>query len=64
MTFAQLGQYGDALTWQREAMAAADRAGRPELAAPMAETLSRYQRHQPCRTPWRRDDPPGNLPTP
>jgi hypothetical protein len=60
MTFAQLGQYGDASAWQREAIAAADRAGRPDLAAPMAEMLLRYQHHQPCRTPWRRGDPPGN----
>ena len=62
MTFAELGQYDDASSWQREAMAAADRAGRPELAAPMTETLSQYLHHRPCRTPWRRDDPPGDRP--
>src|SRR5204863_4926 len=60
MTFAEVGQYGDASSWQRDAIAAAEHAGRQDLARPMAEMLVRYQHHQPCRTPWRRGEPPGD----
>ena len=56
MTFAELGQFGEAMTWQRDAMAGAERAGLKDVARRMADTLSRYQRRQPCRTPWRDDD--------
>jgi len=56
MTFAELRQFGEATKWQRDAVTAAERAGRPDVARRMADNLSRYQRHQPCRTPWRDDD--------
>jgi tetratricopeptide (TPR) repeat protein len=59
MTVAELGQYGEAASWQHEAIAGAERAGRSDVARRMAEALSRYERRQPCRTPWHRDDPPG-----
>jgi tetratricopeptide (TPR) repeat protein len=52
MTTAELGQYGEAVTWQREAMSAAERLARPDLARRLAGTLAGYERHQPCRTPW------------
>jgi tetratricopeptide (TPR) repeat protein len=58
MTLAELGQYGEAATWQRDAMAAAQRAGRPDLARHMAGNLARYERGQPCRTPWRDEEGP------
>jgi tetratricopeptide (TPR) repeat protein len=58
MSLAEVGQYGDAVSWQGEAIASAERAGRPDLAKRMMETLSKYRRHEPCRIPWRRDDPP------
>ena len=40
MTFAELGQFGDALAWQRDAIAAAEGAGRADAANAMAGTLS------------------------
>ena len=39
-------------------MAAAEQAGHPELARPLAATLSLYKHGRPCRTPLRNDDPP------
>jgi len=56
MTLAELGQYGEAITRQREAMAAAERAGRPDRARQMAANLALYERHVPCRTPWTDED--------
>ena len=58
MTFAELGQYEDAVNWQRDAMAAATQAGRggPDRAAAKSN-LRLYESRQPCRTPWREDDP-------
>jgi tetratricopeptide (TPR) repeat protein len=58
MTMAEVGQFGEAVTWQREAMAAAERTGHAERARRMAEMLTQYERRRPCRTPWREDDPP------
>ena len=57
MTFAELGQYADAVTWQRDAMAAAKQARREDLTARLEENLRRYESRQPCRTPWRDEDP-------
>jgi len=62
MTFAEIGQYGDASAWQRDAIAAAERAGRPDAAKEMAGMLTKYEHRQPCRQPWRREDPPGGSP--
>ena len=53
MTLAELGRYPEAISWQREAIAAAKQAGRSEMTAGMAENLKLYERRQPCRTPWR-----------
>lgn len=55
MILAELGQYDEAATWQRDAMAAADRAGRRDLVPRLAENLKLYERHRPCRVPWRDD---------
>jgi tetratricopeptide (TPR) repeat protein len=56
MTFAELGQFGDAVSWQRDAMEAAKQAGRQDLTARMEQNLRRYESRQPCRVPWREDD--------
>jgi tetratricopeptide (TPR) repeat protein len=56
MTFAELGQYDEAVTWQRDAMAAAKEAKREDLVGRLEENLRRYERRQPCRTPWPEDD--------
>ena len=50
MTQAELGQYGEAVTWQREALAAAERLSRPDLVRRLTEALARYEHRQPCRT--------------
>jgi predicted Zn-dependent protease len=59
MTSAELGQFGEAVTWQRQAMAAAEQAGGPDRLQHMAATLSLYEHRRPCRTPWRDDEAPG-----
>ncbi len=56
MTQAELGQFGEAVTWQREALAAAEQLGRPELVGRLTAALNRYEQRQPCRTPWSDDD--------
>jgi enediyne biosynthesis protein E4 len=50
MTQAELEQYGEAVTWQREALPAAQRLSRPDLVRRLTETLERHEHRQPCRT--------------
>jgi len=57
MTLAELGQYEQAVTLQREVMAAAKKAGREDVVREMLGNLELYQHHKPCRTPLRSDDP-------
>ena len=57
MTFAELGRYEEATMWQRGAIAAAKEARRGNLVDRLGENLKRYESRQPCRTPWREDDP-------
>ncbi len=57
MTLAELGLFAEAVEWQRAAMAIAAKADRPDVAQRMASNLQLYLRRQPCRTPWRDDDP-------
>lgn len=53
MTLAELGQYGQAVAWQKEALASATRDGRGDVARRMTEKLRVYERGRP----WRSDDP-------
>ena len=57
MALAELGQYEEAATWQRDAIAGAKQTGREDLARRLADNLRLYERRQPSRTPWREDDP-------
>jgi tetratricopeptide (TPR) repeat protein len=57
MALAEVGRFDDAIAWQQRAIAAANDGGQPAVAARMADNLRLYQRGQPCRTPWRGDDP-------
>jgi hypothetical protein len=57
MVLAELGHFDLAVDWQRLAMSAATRAGQAPVAQQMAVNLALYLRRQPCRTPWRDDDP-------
>ena len=63
MTLAELGLFAEAVEWQRVAMAIAAKAERPDVAQRMAANLTLYLRRQPCRSPWR-DDDPDHLPGP
>jgi hypothetical protein len=56
MTLAERSRCSDAA--QRTAMAAAEEAGRPDVARRMAANLTLFASKRPCRTPWR----PGELP--
>lgn len=51
MTLAELGQYEEAVRWQREAIAAATQAGRADIARLMSEILALYEQRRPCRRP-------------
>jgi tetratricopeptide (TPR) repeat protein len=57
MALAEVGRFAEAAEWQRLAMSVAVEAGYADAARRMAANLARYQRHEPCRTPWRDDDP-------
>ena len=57
MAQAETGQYSSALTWQREAIAAAVKAGERGIAERIADNLRLYEARKPCRTPWRADEP-------
>jgi tetratricopeptide (TPR) repeat protein len=57
MALAEVGRFAEAAEWQRLAMSVAMDAGHPDAAQRMAANLALYQRHEPCRTPWRDDDP-------
>ena len=66
MALAMSGQFNRALQVQQGMMSEVRQAGRADLAALLEDNLNRYQRGQPCRTPWRDDDPifspvPGDL---
>ena len=51
MTLAELGQYEEAVRWQREAIAAATQAGRADVARLMSDNLALYERRSPSRRP-------------
>jgi tetratricopeptide (TPR) repeat protein len=57
MALAEVGRFAEAAEWQRLAMSVAMDAGHPGAAQQMAANLARYQRREPCRIPWRDDDP-------
>lgn len=57
MALAEVGRFEEAVAMQREAIAAANGSGQPDLARRMAANLARYERRMPCRIPWQDDDP-------
>ena len=56
MALAEQGQFADAITIQRGVLDAARQAGFAREATRMAANLQRYERRQPCREPWSKDD--------
>lgn len=58
MTLAELGQFEQAASVQRDLITGALGAGLDHLVDPLTTNLRLYERGQPCRTPW----PPGAMP--
>ncbi len=58
MVLAELGVFDGAKAWQRRALDAATQSGRRAAISGMTETLARYDRGEPSRTPWRADELP------
>ena len=52
MAAAEIGQYGEAVTWQEQAIRAVERAGLAAIATHMTAALRLYETGKPCRTPW------------
>jgi hypothetical protein len=63
MAQAEMGQFTEAIRWQNEAIAAAQKAGAAVIAARIADNLRLYEARRPCRTPWRLDEPVEYQPT-
>jgi hypothetical protein len=57
MVQAELGQFTEAVTWQKEAIAAAEQGGQHGIAQRIGDNLRLYESRKPCRTPWRADEP-------
>ena len=57
MSQAEVGQYSGAAAWQRDAIAAAVKAGERGIAERITDNLRLYDARKPCRTPWRPDEP-------
>jgi hypothetical protein len=57
MASAEVGQYDDAMPWQREALEAAQRTGPRETIERLTDNLARHQACRPCCVPWRADEP-------
>ncbi len=52
MTLAELGRFGEAAEVQRALIGAAELAQLPEAVRHLTVNLRRYERGEPCRTPW------------
>lgn len=58
MALAELGQYREAQSLQRDLIAAAGRAGMTAMRARLTARLELYDRADPCRTPWTDEEMP------
>lgn len=58
MTLAELGRFGEAAEVQRALIGAAERARMPAVVRRLTTNLRRYERGEPCRTPWPADAMP------
>ncbi len=63
MTLAEVGDFDQAAAIQRGVIDAAKRAGLTDDVRRLTDDLRLYERKQPCRTPWK-DDDPVNFPGP
>jgi len=58
MTLAELGRFEQAMSVQRDLMAAAEKARLPKVVARLRVNLARYERREACRTPWTIEEVP------
>ena len=58
MAFAELGQFREAQSLQRDLIAAATRAGMTTMKTRLTARLLLYDRADPCRTPWTDEEMP------
>ena len=58
MTLAELGRFGEAADVQRALIGAAELAGMTDAVRHLTVNLRRYERGEPCRTPWPADAMP------
>ena len=58
MTLAELGRFEQAAAVQRDLLAAARKGGLDAVVPRLAANLERYERGEPCRTPWTADEMP------
>ena len=56
MAHAELGQFAEAVRWQRLAMSVATDAGQVDAVRRMSANLALYLSGQPSRAPWRADE--------
>jgi tetratricopeptide (TPR) repeat protein len=56
MALAEAGDFKSAIATQKATVQAAERAGRKDLLARFQTTLALYERSEPCRQPWPRQD--------
>jgi predicted Zn-dependent protease len=52
MALAELGRFQEAISIQRDLIAGGARAGARDVVRRLTENLRRYERGEPCRTPW------------
>ena len=58
MALAELGQFREAQSLQRDLIAASTRAGMTAMTARLQDRLRLYDRADPCRTPWTDEEMP------
>lgn len=58
MTLAELGQFREAQSLQRDLIAASTRAGLTAMTTRLNARLKLYDRADPCRTPWTEEEMP------
>ena len=56
MAHAEVGQYDEAIRWQRQALAAAKDADLVAVLPRLRKNLSLYESRRPCRVPWADDE--------
>ena len=57
MALAEARRFDEAVKWQQDAIAGAKETNRADLVPKLTVNLRLYQNGEPCRTPWRDDDP-------